>query len=173
MQRPIERSGQFHCSDEEPARCGKSWEWASQLCLREARRLGLSEPDAQDVAQEALLRSWRFRGQLQGAPPAWLSTIVRNEARRHWARRAQDLAPEALDRHTAEDRSEQAELRVDIARAARHLDPADRAMLEMHYRLGLTYPMLAGHFDLPVGTVKVRLHRARLRLRPYLAQGRL
>ena len=40
-----------------------SWDWnaLSTSCLREARRLLDSEQDAEEAAQEALLRAWRGR----------------------------------------------------------------------------------------------------------------
>src|SRR5215217_1253454 len=40
-----------------------SWDWnsLSDSCLREARRLLRSEQDAQEAAQDALLRAWRGR----------------------------------------------------------------------------------------------------------------
>ena len=63
-----------------------SWDWTelSASCLREARRLLGSEQDAQEAAQEALLRAWRRRDRQQqdGGEVWWVRQIARNEALR-------------------------------------------------------------------------------------------
>jgi RNA polymerase sigma factor (sigma-70 family) len=136
--------------------------------------MGLSEPDAQDVAQEALIRGWRHREQLrEGSPRAWFATIARNEARRLLARRGDAAAGVELDLLAAADGWEDSLLRVEVWRAKQELTDEDRTLLDMHYRLDLSYSAIAIHFGIPLGTVKVRLHRARTRLRPHLAEGRI
>src|SRR6202789_3792618 len=66
------------------------WEWgeAQRICLRLAYRYASNPSEAEDIAQEALLRAWRRRSTLRdsGSRKQWLSTIVRNEAFRHYSR---------------------------------------------------------------------------------------
>jgi DNA-directed RNA polymerase specialized sigma24 family protein len=80
-----------------------SWDWTalSTSCLREARRVLGSEQDAEEAAQDALLRAWRGRAHLReaGAEVWWVRRIARNEALRKLAQRARakDLYTEAPD----------------------------------------------------------------------------
>lgn len=54
---------------------------------------------------------------------------------------------------------------ADIHAALRLLNERDRRLLEMKYEEDLTQAMIASRLGIPEGTVKVRLHRARNRLR--------
>ena len=155
-----------------------SWDWTelSASCLREARRLLGSEQDAQEAAQEALLRAWRRRDRQQqdGGEVWWVRQIARNEALRQLARRARtrDLytqAPvELLDAlPSGQDVSQLAEI-IDLREAIAELAPRDALLLRLRYEQDLTQPRLARLAGMPEGTVKIRLHRIRGRLRERL-----
>jgi RNA polymerase sigma-70 factor, ECF subfamily len=155
-----------------------SWDWMelSASCLREARRLLGSEQDAQEAAQEALLRAWRRRDRQQqdGGEVWWVRQIARNEALRQLARRARtrDLytqAPvELLDAlPSGQDVSQLAEI-IDLREAIAELAPRDALLLRLRYEQDLTQPRLARLAGMPEGTVKIRLHRIRGRLRERL-----
>ena len=155
-----------------------SWDWTelSASCLREARRLLGSEQDAQEAAQEALLRAWRRRDRQQqdGGEVWWVRQIARNEALRQLARRARtrDLytqAPvELLDAvPSRQDVSQLAEI-IDLREAIAELAPRDALLLRLRYEQDLTQPRLARLAGMPEGTVKIRLHRIRGRLRERL-----
>lgn len=55
--------------------------------------------------------------------------------------------------------------RADLQRALKTLNPPDRLLMRLRYEEDLTQPVIARLLDLPEGTVKVRLHRARSKLR--------
>ena len=61
-----------------------------------AYRYASNPSEAEDIAQEALLRAWRRRSTLRdsGSRKQWLSTIVRNEAFRHYSRPRPDPTDE-------------------------------------------------------------------------------
>ncbi len=146
------------------------WEWdeAHRICLRIAYRYAGDRGEAEDVAQEALLRAWRRRSTLRdaGRRNQWLATIVRNEAFRQRARvRPEPSATiEALE--GAEDEQVIAMVeRADLQAALRRLSKRDRVLLAMRYGEDLTQPAIARRLGIPENTVKVRLHRARDRLR--------
>jgi RNA polymerase sigma-70 factor, ECF subfamily len=157
-----------------------SWDWTalSRSCLREARRLLDSEEDAQEVAQDALLRAWRGRERQReaGAEVWWVRQIARNEALRRLARRkrAQDVYTEApaelLDAVPAtQDVSRLAEI-IDLREAIAELAPRDALLLRLRYERDFTQPRLARLAGMPEGTVKIRLHRIRGRLRERLTE---
>jgi RNA polymerase sigma-70 factor, ECF subfamily len=54
---------------------------------------------------------------------------------------------------------------ADLHAALERLTERDRRLLEMKYREDLTQAMIARRLGIPEGTVKVRLHRARNKLR--------
>jgi RNA polymerase sigma-70 factor (ECF subfamily) len=151
---------------------GPDWDWraAHAVCLREARRVLGTDTLAEDAAQEAALRAWRYRergGREPDRSEAWLGRIAQREALRLAARRR--LEPlEGID-PSGPSHDDDVAQRVTIERALSGLASADRALLHAHYVDDLTCAQVAQRFGLPVGTVKVRLYRLRGRLRGVLA----
>jgi RNA polymerase sigma-70 factor (ECF subfamily) len=127
---------------------------------------GLRPADAQDAAQEALVRAWRARARCASPDPwPWMSRIARNEALRIVARRRPELPLDAADHAATDPALERTEERVDVARAMAVLAPADRLLLGLRYADDRTQLSIAQELGVPEGTVKVRLHRVRSRLR--------
>lgn len=152
-----------------------TWDWQGlrDRGLSVARRMVRSSDEAEEIVQEAMLRAWRARERCgrPDSPAPWVLAIVRNEALRRLSGRTlvllDDVATaEALAACSGED----IDLRIDVARALGQLDELDRALVERRYADDLTYGMLAETFHMPEGTVKVRLHRARKRLRVVLEE---
>ena len=52
-----------------------------------------------------------------------------------------------------------------VDEALRHLDPEWRAVVVMHYFLGMPLPEVASILGIPLGTAKSRLHRSLLAMR--------
>ncbi len=155
-----------------------AWDWADarRRCLREARRQGLSGPEAEDVVQEALLRAWRHSERHGGpdAPVAWVLTITRNEAMRRHERdpRRREVGWDQADRDPAAAGGiEEIPVRVDVRRAVSSLPADDRRLLYLRYAEDLTQPEVARAMRMPEGTAKVRLHRLRKALRTRLDLG--
>jgi RNA polymerase sigma-70 factor (ECF subfamily) len=147
-----------------------TWDWndVHRLALGETRRVLGAGQDAEDAAQDAAIRAWRRRATCHGAPAAWVRTIAHNEALRVAGRRRDEVplddeaAPLACEAHGTGDAH-------DVRVAIRALEASDRLLLLLRYWGDLTQPEVARATSLPEGTVKVRLHRARERLRMALS----
>jgi len=144
-----------------------------------ARWLAGNDHDAQDVAQEASLRAFKFFGSFRGENArAWLLTIVRNTFY-NWLQknRPSEIAGELDDEVLAvEDVSVNAEamnLRVAdaaaVQRAIAELPVEFREMIILREMEGFSYKEIADLSDVPIGTVMSRLARARKQLRKRLA----
>lgn len=153
-----------------PRSGGPDWDWSllGQRCLREASRHTARLEDAEDAAQEALLRAWRAGSRRQGVerPEAWIRAIARNEVRRGYQR----SAPREVvggERAVAEvpDGLDEVDRRLDVARAISTLTDQERTLIALRYEGDLTQGAIARVLGIPEGTVKVRLHRVRRRLR--------
>jgi len=146
------------------------WEWgeAHRVCLRLAYRYASNPSEAEDIAQDALLRAWRRRSTLREPDRRnqWLATIVRNEAFRQHARVRPDPTDTIELSEGAEDSRVVAAVELaDLHQALKKLSEKDRDLLEMRYQDDLTQGAIARKLGIPEGTVKVRLHRARNKLR--------
>jgi RNA polymerase sigma-70 factor (ECF subfamily) len=144
--------------------------------------------DAQDVAQEAFLRAYRslagFAG--QSSFRTWLLAITTNAARslathrRAKKRTAREVRldagaegeaidpPEPEGRGCPEGLAMRAELKEALEAAIAGLDQESRSALVLRDLAGESYEAIASAQGLPLGTVKSRIHRARLLLRERL-----
>ena len=140
-----------------------------------AYRLAGNDDDAKDLAQEALLRVRKGLESYQpGSMEAWLSRIVTNvfldEVRRR-RRRPVDALPEDPDRllppsaaaDVATDR-----LSDEVQAALRTLPEDFRAAVVLCDVVGMSYEEIGEALDVPVGTVRSRIHRGRRLLRSEL-----
>ncbi len=133
-----------------------------------AYRYASNPSEAEDIAQDALLRAWRRRSTLREADRRnqWLATIVRNEAFRQHARVRPDPTAMIETYEGVEDERVLAAVdRADLHAALKLLNDRDRQLLELRYTEDLTQEAIARRLGIPEGTVKVRLHRARDKLR--------
>jgi RNA polymerase sigma-70 factor, ECF subfamily len=122
----------------------------------------------EDVAHEALLRAWSRRAACRRPddPWPWLRRIVDNEAMRYLGlRRAVDEIGADIDPGAPDSRLDAVLDRSALDSMIGGLSEADRALLRMHYEHDVSVAALAVALDVPEGTVKVRLHRARARVR--------
>lgn len=138
-----------------------------------------SDPcEAEDIAQDALLRAWRRRSTLrdESRRKEWLGTIVRNEAFRQHSRTRMrpDPVGEMEETEGAEDEQILSLVeRSDLQAAISTFSERDRTILMLRYGEDLTQQAIARRLGLPDGTVKVRLHRLRHKLRKVIDEGGL
>jgi RNA polymerase sigma-70 factor (ECF subfamily) len=119
---------------------------------------------AEDLLQETFVQAARRMERLSQAasPRAWLFAVARNLAvtARRRRRVVQPLPAELPGAEVAEDRRMEA-----VREAMGTLPSALRETLELRLRDGLSYEELADVLDVPVGTIRSRLHHALRRLR--------
>ena len=145
-----------------------------------ALRLTANEEDAKDVVQEAYFRAYRglkrFRG--DASFTTWLYRITANCAATHLGRRNRHRH-ESLDGEAAdlvesrpdidpEGRAEAALLRTRVSAALDDLPPRLRAVVVLRDVYDLPHEAIATELGITEAAAKVRLHRARLRLRTQL-----
>jgi RNA polymerase sigma-70 factor (ECF subfamily) len=144
-----------------------------------AYRLTGNEEDARDVVQDAYLRGYRglrrFRGDARFS--TWMYRITANCAATHLARRSraahddlEDDLPvaDAHPEHDPELRAMTASDRDRIARAVAELPPRLRAVIVLRDVYDLPHESIAAELGISESAAKVRLHRARRRLRERL-----
>jgi RNA polymerase sigma-70 factor (ECF subfamily) len=139
--------------------------------LDAAARLILRDPElARDGVQDGFIRAWRTLPALRDPDrfDAWLRRLVVHSCidimrrRRH---RAIEVELTPIDGPGGVDFASAIADRDLVDEALRHLEPESRAIVVMHYFLGMPLPEVAGLLGLPLGTVKSRLHRSILAMR--------
>ena len=119
-----------------------------------AYRYASNPSEAEDIAQDALLRAWRRRSTLRdgGRRNQWLATIVRNEAFRQRARPRPDPTAEIEALEGVEDERVLATVELaDLHAALKRLGRRERQLLAMRYQLDLTQAEIAAPARHPGG----------------------
>jgi RNA polymerase sigma-70 factor (ECF subfamily) len=121
---------------------------------------------AEEITQEAFALAYGRQNRVARAdsPEAWLRTVVVNLARRRFRRRA--TLDRILRRQQAEPPPppETPGEHLDLHAAIRGLGQEHRMVVVLHYLADLPVEEVAAVLDVPVGTVKSRLARARAAL---------
>jgi RNA polymerase sigma-70 factor, ECF subfamily len=129
--------------------------------------------EAQDVVQEAFVRAWARRDELDraGSPDGWIRTTAWRIAVSRWRRarfgsllhRRSQLVPEAVDGPSPD--------RVALIDALRKVPAEQRRAIVLYYLCDLSVTEIARETAAPEGTVKARLARARAALAPHLSEA--
>jgi RNA polymerase sigma factor (sigma-70 family) len=129
---------------------------------------------AEDAVQEATLRAWRKLGNLRPGTPMrpWFLGIVANQCRTtlrgRWWSVLRIEGPLGATSAGFEDRIVRGH---DIRAALRKLPTDQREVLVLHYYLDLPLHEVAAIAGIPVGTVKSRMSRGILAMRPFFRVG--
>ena len=133
-----------------------------------ARHLGLSDDQAADVLQEALLRLWRElrRGILIDRPPAWLyRTVYRLAMQQHrWRHRLSLLLPRLAPRRTDYAGPESSD-RLTVWAAVDGLPLRQRHVLYLHYAADLTFDQVAAVIGISPSATRTHASRGVATLR--------
>ncbi len=130
---------------------------------------------ADDLSQEVFIRAYRALGGFEGRArvSTWLYRIAYNAYVNHKTR---TKVTAELDEHVAANLSDphfegtagHRDMGRDINLAVAQLPENYRAAVLLYYVEDLSYPEIAEVLDLPLGTVKTHLHRAKKALREHL-----
>jgi RNA polymerase sigma-70 factor (ECF subfamily) len=128
----------------------------------------LGRPDeAEDVAQETFIRAFRglrsFRGDSRFT--TWLFHIAVRVCSERRRRKWWDTEAPLDDAEPAPSGADAADTRLLVASLLNRISPASRAVLVLREVDGLEYEEIARVMNVPVGTVRSRLHAARGRFR--------
>ncbi len=159
---------------------GELFQVHHQRVYRTALALTRDERAAEDIVQECFVRLYRYASSVDSARPLqpWLYRVTVNLAH-DWAsgHRWQPLDDilEWLggrgEVFPSPDREVERREMVQVVREAiAELPLSHRAVIVLHYLEDLSLDEIAQVLDIPVGTVKSRLHYARQRLRVLLTQ---
>ena len=139
-------------------------------------RMTGSREDAQDLTQEVFLRIYkalpRFRIEAPFRP--WMYKIATNAAINHLkSKRTTNTLEEEYPTNalfsSPEGMAELREAQRAVKRALMELPESYRAVILMRHLEELSYEEMAHALDIPLGTAKVRLHRARSLLQEKLS----
>ncbi len=123
---------------------------------------------ADDLAQETFLLAWKKLGQFRGDArfSTWLyriaySCFLQACRRSSWTgNRTQEDAVDELQAPV-----DATDLKLDLARAMRHLSDAEQVVLLHCVQLGLSHEEAAYVLGMPLGTVKTHVLRGKTKLR--------
>jgi RNA polymerase sigma-70 factor (ECF subfamily) len=149
-----------------------------------AYRMCGNAEEASDLSQEIFLRVYRNLDKHDSTRPfgPWLYRVGHNLGINFVTRRPKRMLPidarrgdgggalhePPSDAPSAHERVEHDERAEQVRTAVLELKPDQRAIVTLHYFQGLSYDELADTLELPIGTVKNRLFRARETLRAIL-----
>ncbi|WP_243772946.1 RNA polymerase sigma factor [Actinomadura barringtoniae] len=191
MAHPVKRSGEavdgpiddgsiVRASLDDPEAFGELFRrHAPRLHAYIKRRLG--PPLADDLVSEAFAVAFRRRATYDGRAEfgAWLWGIASNLIAKHhrqetrmfraFARTGVDPAEDGLAEVASERAAAQA-LGPQLAKALASLNAQDRNAVLLLAWGELSYAEIAAALDLPLGTVKAKIHRARAKLRKALPE---
>lgn len=152
-----------------------------------AFRLSLDEDDANDLVQDTYLKAYRFYDSYQPGTnaKAWLFRILKNTFINEFRRKSKQPAKvdyqevesyynsdDVDENHTTDLRSETVQelLGDEVAKALNEIDVDFRTVIVLCDIEGFTYEEMAKILDIPIGTVRSRLHRARNLLKDRLVE---
>ncbi|HUK73419.1 MAG TPA: sigma-70 family RNA polymerase sigma factor [Streptosporangiaceae bacterium] len=133
--------------------------------------------EAEDVAQEVMLRAWQGIGRFQGRSGffTWLYRIAVNEANRSLDQRSRRPASVSIDAQALQlpasphdeppRQAENSELRAALGKALTGLPPPYRTAIVLRDVEGLSTQQAAEIVGVGQAAFKSRLHQARLRVR--------
>ncbi len=147
-----------------------------RVVLNLAYRMLGDADQAQDVAQDVFVKVYQSIGQYDPERRffSWLYRIAVNAClheRRRPATTALDAQPLADRAPSPAERFEQREAQAELQAALAALPERERTLLALRYGAELSYAEIATTLDVPLGTAKTWLFRAKQRLAELMTRG--
>jgi RNA polymerase sigma-70 factor (ECF subfamily) len=141
-----------------------------------ARLITRDREIARDAVQEALTRAWRDLPGLRDPDRfgAWLHRLTVNAAideHRRRRRRVIEVAADPINHAAPQDAFAVLADRDALDQALGRLAPEHRALVVLHYYLGMPLPEAATSLGISLSAAKSRLHRSMLSLRSAFGLG--
>jgi RNA polymerase sigma-70 factor (ECF subfamily) len=131
-----------------------------------ARRLGLQHADAEDLAQDTLVRAVRFEHRFDGRNlRGWLLRILTNQFMSDRRRKVPQPVEELPDSGGTVDGVDTLLDRLELTDALAAIPPARAEAIVLHHVAGWRNLDVAAHQGVAVGTVAGRIHRGLAQLR--------
>lgn len=141
--------------------------------------------EAEDTLQEVFLKFWKNShkfNQKAGSPISWMITVARNTAFDRYrkfsrtASQSQNALPDLREKYTvspltAPELLLSSERREEIRKALNSLADDQRVAIELAFFSGHSQSEVAEQLDLPLGTVKARIRRGMISLKPLLSRS--
>lgn len=130
------------------------------------------EHESEDVAQEIFLKVYRSIRELQdlGAFAAWFKRIITNSCLDRLRKQRPTPVPDTQLNHIMEKNPQQWDQHLEIQEAINQLIPVYREAVLLREWQGYDYQEIATLLSIPLGTVKSRIHEARVQLRKILLE---
>lgn len=127
-----------------------------------------SPETARDLSQEVFLRAYKSirRFEQRSSFKTWLYRIAYNTSMAHLSREKKNAEREAKSIDEQVDNSYKTNnIRIYLEKIIGMLKPEYRAVILLYYYDDLKYDEIAETLNCPIGTVKIRLHRAKYELK--------
>ncbi len=164
---------------------GKAFEWIVKrymgVVYAAVRSVFGSRDDIDDAVQEAFIRIYRGLPSFSGRSSlsTWIWSVARNHAVNVRTKERDGIIPLEKTAGIASDRlGPEAELArrtasEDIEWLLSGLEGAQREVIELRYLAGRKYHEIALILDIPEGTVKTQIHRAKIRMKKMMDRREL
>jgi RNA polymerase sigma-70 factor (ECF subfamily) len=154
------------------------YEVYSRRVFRFMIRMVRDEARAEELVNDVLVEVWKSAGRFEGRskPSTWIFGIAHHKGlnalrgRKFQLTELDEAHPVADPVEGADAAVHRATLRKRVRTALDGLSHEHRAVVELTFFQGLSYPEIAEVVGCPTGTVKTRMFHAKKRLGPLLAE---
>lgn len=144
------------------------------------KRYGLPADDADDLTQETFIKAFlklsTFNAEYSFGQ--WIVTIARNTFIDFVRKRRDDTAldnegalAKVATSPTPEECIISSQQKIQIEQYLQRMDPKYSRLIELRFIKELSYEEIAEELQIPLGTVKTQIHRARSRICEYIIEG--